>query len=72
MSTSSMVSWSVPESTFLAHKSLSELLAYLFEVQQARAVLDVLDEAISRRLTERVTSEGFGSAPDAEIGDTCR
>jgi hypothetical protein len=58
MSSSSIVTLSVPESTILARTSLPELLAYLFEVQQARAALNVLDEAIGRLLTERVTSEG--------------
>jgi hypothetical protein len=52
-----MVTLSVPESNVLADNSLPELLAYLFEVQRARAELDLLDEAIAQQLAECVASE---------------
>ena len=62
MSTSTMVTLSVPESNVLVSNSLPELLTYLFELHRARAALDLFDEAITQELAERVASEGNGDA----------
>ncbi len=62
MSTSAVVTLSVPESLILATNSLPELLACLFDVKRVRADLDLLDEAITDELAERVASEGGSDA----------
>ncbi len=67
-----MVTLSVPESKVLANNSLPELLAYLFELHRARAVLELLEEAITEELAKRVASGEVGDARGAQIEYECR
>lgn len=62
-----MVTLSVPERNVLAANSLPELLAYLFELHRARAVLDLLEEAITEELAKRVASGEVSDARGAQI-----